>query len=145
MVCEREGAQGGGEEERPEETVSVSFFPFFSLSIRIKKQLLCSQGTLTMTRAHRKHSPTSSAAATRHSASASPGSQSRRAIVALSDQRVFCILVAVIVAFVDRAAPSGFAPPARARRVVAAIRRRSAGCCCAWRERERQNASRQAK
>lgn len=89
-----------------------------------------------MTSAQRKASPTSSAAATRHSASASLGSQSRAAIVAASDQRA-CILDVFAVAFAvafDRAA-SGFAPSARARRVVAAMR---GGTGCAGRDKQHQ-------
>ena len=87
-----------------------------------------------MTRAQRKHSPTRSAAATRHSASVSLGSQRRAAIVATSDQSFWTDVffrVVVAFAFVDRAS-SGFAPPARARRVVAAIQRATG--CRVWRE-----------
>ena len=116
----RSAAQGGvKKKERPPPTLP----PSFSFSLYPLKNHLHSQGTLTMTSAQRKASPASSAAATRHNASTSLGSQSRAAIVAASDQRA-CILDVFVVAFavaLDRGA-SGFAPPARARRVEAAIR-----------------------
>ena len=120
---ERESAQRGEGGSSDKEGPSSESLSFLSLCAPKKKEtdfLLHSQGTLTMTKAQRKHSPTSSAAATRHSASESVGSQSRAAIVARSDESI-CILVFFACAVaLDRAA-SGFAPPARERRVVAAI------------------------
>lgn len=87
-----------------------------------------------MMRAQRNASPTSNAAATRHSASVSLGSQRRAAIAATSDENAFILVAFVVVVVACARRAWSFVPPARARRVETAIGGHRRGAAAAVRK-----------
>lgn len=122
-----------GLREREKQVLELSFALSLSLSSERRTRRNSSQGTLTMMRAQRNASPTSNAAATRHSASVSLGSQRRAAIAATSDENAFILVAFVVVVACARRA-WGFVPPARARRVETAIGGHRRGAAAAVRK-----------